>query len=82
MSIAGHVPKEVYEMITFSPPETPEELYGKLAWAGFTEGGEEWWARLSPQEQTAVVRRVVLRWWVGGDEWGQIFLKSVGEEWL
>lgn len=64
------------------PTKTPEELYGKRAWVGVPEEGEEWWARLSPQEQMAVIRRVVLHWWIGGDEWGQVFLKSVGEEWL
>ena len=83
MSIASSVPREVWEVIIKQDLKTPESLYGRLAWLDYGESGEEYWARLSPEEQMVVIRRVVLHWWMGGaEEWGQIFLKSLGEEWV
>ena len=61
----------------------PEEFYGRLAIRGADGPARELWAAMADEAREALVRRVVLHWFLGKSEEHEIaFLRSVGEEWL
>ncbi len=77
------LPRKVLNEMRGCQSPFPEEFYGKLAIRGAEGPAQELWAAMGDEAREALVRRVIVKWFLGKSEEHEVaFLRSVGEEWL